>query len=476
MPALIFFGAGASAPFGLPTMTEMVDKFEKHLKDQNLPERSFYEQIKNELLRGYDSSQVDIESMFSVISGIASEINPKKMGPFPYYYIKRFATEHFFSTQEKENAKKLNLQLEEFVKKECRFTRTEEELLKIYQESYEPFFSDLFGVSYDKAKKADFPIPLGWKAYTTNYDIIFENFWNELFPIVDFFDSTNSNLPIFNRRKNLKNEWQTFVKLHGSIDWEKLEDNKIIKTSSTTFTRAKKRGAAMLYPIQQKDLYLNPWMALFDEFKEGLLKCDHWYFVGYGFNDLFIFEIIKEALTNEKRLIIINPHAKKIKEKFPKEFHDKIMLLPIKFCGKYFKKDFEDFAKNRRTIEVEIEITATHFGLDFPLRMEDTVNKTPGFGHQLTVTYHDDNRCRIEMYSSNNATKKFTFETQISGFIDVNDYFEIETQLEDPVPIHLTIKNQGRIIHVSTLSSHQQDNYDGKYKSITKIYYDRFFP
>jgi len=474
MAALIFFGAGASTPFGLPTMTEMVDKFEKHLKDENRSERFFYEQIKQKLLKGYDSSQVDIESMFSVISGIASEINPKKMGPFPYYYIKRLSTEHDFSTQEKESAKKLNLLLEEFVKKECRFTGTEEDLLKIYQESYEPFFSDLFGVSYDKGKKADYPIPIGWKAYTTNYDIIFENFWNELYSIVDFFDFANSNIPTFNRYKNLKNGWQTFVKLHGSIDWEKLEDNKIIKISSTTFTRTKKRGAAMLYPIQQKDLYLNPWMVLFDEFKEGLLKCQHWYFVGYGFNDLFIFEIIKEALTNEKRLIIINPNAKKLKEKFPKEFHDKIMIWPIKFGGKYFKKDFKDFATNRRTIEVEVESTATKIGLDFPANMEGTVMKTAVI-NQLDVVHHDK-KSRIEIYSSNNTTKKFLFESQISGFLDVTDYFEIETQLLVNVPIHITIKNQGRIIHVCTLSSHQHDPYDGEYKSTTKIYHDRFFP
>jgi len=47
----------------------------------------------------------------------------------------------------------------------------------------------------------------------------------------------------------------------------------------------------MLYPIQQKDLYLHPWITLFDEFKYGLEVCDRWYVVGYGFNDEFIFEI-----------------------------------------------------------------------------------------------------------------------------------------------------------------------------------------
>ncbi len=109
--SLLFFGAGASKPFGLPTMTEMVTKFEKYLEEENIIERYFYKQIKDKLLEGYTSAQVDIESIFSVVSGIASENNLKKMGPFTYYYIRRFSSEQKFSENEIKDAKKLNEEL-----------------------------------------------------------------------------------------------------------------------------------------------------------------------------------------------------------------------------------------------------------------------------------------------------------------------------------------------------------------------------
>jgi len=75
---LLFLGAGASQPFGMPTMTGMVTKFEKHLEKNNISERFLYSEIKEELSKGFDSSKVDIESIFSVIHGIIDDITHKR--------------------------------------------------------------------------------------------------------------------------------------------------------------------------------------------------------------------------------------------------------------------------------------------------------------------------------------------------------------------------------------------------------------
>jgi len=247
---LLFFGAGASKPFELSTMTEMVTKFEKYLEDNNISERYFYKQIKDKLLEGYSSSQVDIESIFSVISGIASENNLKKMGPFAYYYIKRFSSEQKFSEREVKEASKLNAELEKFVKRECQFNGTDDERLDCYSKSYEPFFNNLPGLSQNTNSQG-FVTPLGWKAYTTNYDTIFENYWQELHPILDFFNPRGNSIPTFDKRKNISDN-NTFVKLHGSLDWEKLEDGNIIKTTSNTFTRKRKKGTACYIQYNKK--------------------------------------------------------------------------------------------------------------------------------------------------------------------------------------------------------------------------------
>lgn len=402
---LVFFGAGASRSFGLPTMTEMVTKFEEYLEEQNLPERYFYKQIKEKLLEGYPSAQVDIESIFSVISGIASKNTAKEMSPFVYYYIKRFSSEQKFSEKEIQEASKLNEELEKFVKRECQFNGSDDELLKCYAESYEPFFNNLPGLSQNKNDQG-LVMPLGWKAYTTNYDVIFENYWQELYPITDFFNEKGNSIPTFDKQKNLVDH-QTFVKLHGSIDWEKLEDGNIIKTTSNTFTRKRKKGTAMLYPIQQKDLYLHPWITLFDQFKYGLDVCSKWYVIGYGFNDEFIFEIFKEALSSNRQLIIINPNAKKLKKKFPEELQKKIWILPIKFGGKYFKKDFEDFVHSKRTIQIEIQTESSSVGIDFPCQIENfNVNKNEGFNDGIETIAHGNNETRMQFYSNSDSSKK----------------------------------------------------------------------
>ena len=131
MTTLVFLGAGASAPFNIPTMTKMVTKFEEHLKQNNIPESYLYTEIKSTLEKGYNASQVDIESVFSVIHGIADSVTPQELGAYPYYYIQKFGSVGKFSDKEIKDAKTLQNILEEFIKTECRFLGTDDEKLKI---------------------------------------------------------------------------------------------------------------------------------------------------------------------------------------------------------------------------------------------------------------------------------------------------------------------------------------------------------
>jgi hypothetical protein len=55
------------------------------------------------------------------------------------------------------------------------------------------------------------------------------------------------------------------IKLHGSLGWLGLADGTIIKSDKrrTMYAKRNVQGEFMLYPIQQKDLYLYPWFDLF---------------------------------------------------------------------------------------------------------------------------------------------------------------------------------------------------------------------
>jgi SIR2-like domain len=88
-------------------------------------------------------------------------------------------------------------------------------------------------------------------------------------------------------------------------------------------------GQAMLYPIQQKDLYLDPWFDLFKSFKKHLAEKQIWIVIGYSFHDPFIKEIFREALSEDRRMIIVDPKAKSIKKDL---FNfDNVSTLPYEF-------------------------------------------------------------------------------------------------------------------------------------------------
>lgn len=75
-------------------------------------------------------------------------------------------------------------------------------------------------------------------------------------------------------------------------------------------------GEMMLYPINQKDLYLHPWLEIFRGFKRDLLDTQNWVVIGYSFNDLFIKEIFEESLARANHnLIVVCPRASQIVHK-----------------------------------------------------------------------------------------------------------------------------------------------------------------
>jgi len=478
LPPLLFLGAGASQPFSVPTMVRMVKKFEEHLKQNNIKGRNLYSQIKQTLEKGYDVSQVDIESVFSVITGIANQTSPQKMGHFPFYYIRRFSTERKFTQTEIDEAENLRNELEEFIRKECEFSGKEDELLEIYKNSYEPLFHNVEGVEWNK-NDSGYEYSRNWKAYTTNYDTIFENYWSELHSIMDFFDLKGSEIAYFNAIKNVKGHLDTFVKIHGSIDWEKLENGGIIKSRTASFIRTKKKGKAMLYPIQQKDLYLYPWDVLFDEFKNGLNSCDPWYIIGYAFNDEFVLNSFLEFLPEGKRLIIINPHAKELKKKFPENLQKNVIALPIKFGDKYFAQDFEDFSTKQRALEIELQATSNHIGIDLPTTSKYIQNiKNENIQEEAIVTHHN-NQTTFEFTSNdrpeNKQQKTISFRAQMMFDIDRQN-LEFATMNSDETSIRLTLKNQGRLIHTVTTSAPQYDGSKGMYISKVNIDAKKFFP
>ena len=198
-----------------------------------------------------------------------------------------------------------------------------------------------------------------WKAYTTNYDNIFEDFWRAFEPPIDHFGPIgNSVKHVFHI--HLLSQKHTFSKLHGSLDWTKeVPSGRIVREGLQTYSPVKTRGEVMLFPIQQKDLYLHPWFTLFQDLKEGLSTKQKWYVIGYAFNDEFIRSVFQESLVDysSKKLILINPEANKIKNKFSSNVQNQIDVLPIRFGDEFFELQFSDYTNGVKTVIVKFKTT-----------------------------------------------------------------------------------------------------------------------
>ena len=369
MSNLVFFGAGASKPFGIPTMQEMVSDFENNLKKDDAL-YNFYSQVKNVLVKEYGDSKVDVESMLSVFDGISTGTKPVQLGHFICYYASKNCANVEFSTNEIFLANALKQKLYSYIKNKC---KVHIEQTKVYKMSYLPFFQHMEGEKHDYGESQ---LCNNWKAYTTNYDNIFENFWRMLEPPVDHFKkSTNSHKDIF--KTTSLNGNHTFSKLHGSLDWTReVSSRNIVRVEPGAYSPVEIKGDVMLFPIQQKDLYRHPWFTLFQDLKTGLSSTQKWYVIGYAFNDEFIRNVFQESLVDDvsKKLILINPEAEEIKDKFSGNVQNQIDALPMRFGGEYFEHQFREYTESVMTIVVRFKTTNT--AMNYKIKIESDYNIT----------------------------------------------------------------------------------------------------
>lgn len=65
----------------------------------------------------------------------------------------------------------------------------------------------------------------------------------------------------------------------------------------------------MVYPIQEKQLYFEPYVTMFRQLNHELAERENWVVIGYSFNDPIILSIFLENATDQKKMIVVHPHA-----------------------------------------------------------------------------------------------------------------------------------------------------------------------
>jgi hypothetical protein len=311
---VFFFGAGASAPFGIPTMKQFVTDFETLLaenasKDEQLTYRNIKEILEKRMKR-----EVDLEAVFTVIDGILN-YNIERLSLLSLYCATEFNPPN---AADIEICSLLKRRFQTFVKEKC--VIPEESFPKIaavYHDFFNRFALELGGEVRHGAKYAYCQT---WSIFTTNYDLCLESYWRGASGIgidTGFEFNRQRNVNVLRAPRLLQeNAGIQLFKLHGSVDWliEK-GTNDVLEVETVkvqSHLGRKYEGEMMIYPIAEKELYADPYISMLLRLNRELERRSVWVVIGYSFNDPIIREVFIRRSSGNKRLLLVHPDANSV--------------------------------------------------------------------------------------------------------------------------------------------------------------------
>jgi hypothetical protein len=186
---VFFFGAGASAPFGIPTMQQFVSYFEKELeydgdatinwtddeRSRVYGEKWLYMEIRETLKKNL-GRPVDLEAVFTVVDGLLN-YSPERLGLLSLYAATDFK-KHLTDKSQQDACRSLREKFQCFVRDKCIIP--EESFSKIgavYRDFFNRFALELPGANTFRQSHG-YSWSDRWTMFTTNYDTCLEYYWS----------------------------------------------------------------------------------------------------------------------------------------------------------------------------------------------------------------------------------------------------------------------------------------------------------
>jgi len=346
--SIVFLGAGASVPFGIPTMTEMVEEFEANLKTNCSPYLLLFNDIKSRLMnyRGFD-----IEVLITVLEGIIDFDRMARILNHPcVHYFSAWAMNFEKMVQLKredalrnrEQAEQLLREVKTFIADCCAIKKESlEESLEVYDEFFHQIIWREHGRNFRQTLRGKGPHRVESLVFTTNYDQVLEAYCRRRALEYECGQAQNELLNI-GRDSRLYSDVPAFhiFHLHGSINWYIDQDQHMrwmtgpAQLGETTLTGDHVVKELLVYPVAGKYTFREPFYKMFHYLKQQLLECNQCYVVGYSFRDEDILGIFQDALSLSERLhlTLIDPKASSIAQsKFPDFFPARTRTIDMEF-------------------------------------------------------------------------------------------------------------------------------------------------
>ena len=354
---LFFFGAGASAEFGIPTMTKMAQDFRLELTNKgSKPEKDIYNEIIEILARDINCD-VDIEAIFSVIQGL-KEYSPTTIGELALYISRKKYDRSLVNSLSVDVAtlESLESRFQQFIRKSCRLKSDyRDKMITTYKE-----FFNIISNHVNNQLNSDKPVKYDtrWTLFTTNYDRCLEAFWRDDMQInldtgfrkdETSFDSAKCTLNADNFLCSFGGSLQfqktchtrlRLVKLHGSVTWLRRKGNQEIEETIYDIDLGKNEHGTgsvytdevVIYPLREKRLYLDPYIQMLYCLNRELENKRLWIVTGYSFRDPVIQNIFTSALDRceNMKMILVTPDANKLIKERLELYHKRI--VPVERC------------------------------------------------------------------------------------------------------------------------------------------------
>lgn len=367
-------GAGASTAFGIPSMKELTFQFAQFLQGQD--KTGLYE-LYNEIadiMNAAFENKADVESIMSVIIGLQEDRRFKEnIGDFGLFALySKFSEDDIFSNLknfDKNDLHQLETKYKQFISSQMELTPSR--LDKAYS-----IFDNLFGNLYhyynnmnpqEKAEPYSSMSPSqrtfhnNINIFTTNYDTIIEKYFRSQLTDRIFYTGAREETgaenildmdhfvrTCFSTQKTQPS--MRIIKLHGSINWIKDKYGNLIQKSfedsHQSIGRTNQTGyiqdEIMIYPLSQKQLYLSPFIQLFNYLEKELRNEKIWIVIGYSFRDIFIRNMFEKSIDTVKKIILVTPHSDGVKALFNAQAREKIIEITKRFGN---KEDYENVNK-----------------------------------------------------------------------------------------------------------------------------------
>jgi len=318
---LLFLGAGASAPLGVPTNENFMDDF----LHAHPTYSDFWTDVRGRALENGYSRQVDLEAAMTSIRFLGAEDRTDYLqeaaGIAPFLQNPQRSTTGMEIVEgdfDSSTARAMTEELERFVREKCEHLDPRK-----LRDVYDPLLDSLSDWHPPKSVHSianRIRIPSSLDCFTTNYDMAFETYFAKHIKQTyrDGFQEEGGNLVFKPEQLRDLGDGHRILHLHGSVEMIRLQDGRILKektwsigrTQTTTYDAIE--GPALIYPMLEKELARYPFPQLMAAFQESVRATQLLAFVGFSFRDLPILRALQDGTSSEQKLVIISSSARQV--------------------------------------------------------------------------------------------------------------------------------------------------------------------